>query len=81
MPLVTGCPSLRSLLALNMFLHHIFAHQTDEGVGPRGNGAAVIWESQASASVTLENCLFQPCQIFALHFPRGETDSKGKLDT
>lgn len=23
--------------------------------------------------VTLEKCLFQPCQIFALHFPRGET--------
>lgn len=66
--------------ALNTLLHHVFAHQTDEGVGPYGSGATVIWESQTSASVKLENCLFQPCQIFALHLPRGETyDSKGKL--
>lgn len=73
MPLVTGCQSLRSLPALNMLLHHVFAHQADEGVSPCGNGTTVIWESQTSASVTLENCLFQPCQIFVLHFPRGET--------
>lgn len=72
MALVTGCQSFWSLPALNTLLHHVFAHQTDEGVGPRGSGATVIWESQTSASMTLENCLFQPCQIFVLHFPRGE---------
>lgn len=73
MALVTGCQSFRPLPALNTLLHHVFAHQTDECVCPHGSGATVIWESQTSASVTLENCLFQPCQIFALHFPRGET--------